>query len=193
MAKNNNLTDFVRDLADGFREKLGWETTDKINPQDFRDFIDHSPSVGSLTYGLETLNWTKTLTFEDCITIDCPSNIDISMYYNVDTGTQLLPLIQFRFVALDPIAVPDNVFIEDDMTKAWIGTLSANKTEIRYILPVFADEGNESLSPTFPPFSVYPVLMEAESVRVQMTASWVQIGSTQYPMRLSGATMGGVK
>lgn len=193
MAKNNNLTDFVRDLADGFREKLGWPSTDKINPQDFRDFINNSPSVGALTMGLETLNWTKTLTQDERIIIECPSNIDRSLYYNVDTETQLLPLIQFRFVALDPIAVADNVFIEDNTKNAWIGTLSSTKNEVHYILPVFADEASENLTPVFPPFSVYPVLLDAQSVRVQMTAKWVQIGSTQYPMFLSGATMRGYK
>ena len=37
MAKNNNLTDFVVDIADAIREKEG--STDKINPQDFHDRI----------------------------------------------------------------------------------------------------------------------------------------------------------
>jgi hypothetical protein len=37
MAKDNNLTDFLTDVADAIREKKG--TTDKINPQDFSDEI----------------------------------------------------------------------------------------------------------------------------------------------------------
>ena len=191
MAKNNNLTDFVRDLADGFREKLGWQTTDKINPQDFRDFIAHSPSVGALTTGLETLNWTRTL--DGQVYIECPSTLEKSLYYNVETGTQLLPLVQFKIVALDPIAEGDSIIINDEITQACIGTLSATKSEIRYILPVFAGTENANLYPYFPIFSMTPDLLNSGNVRVQMTATWVQIGSTQYPMRLSGATMGGIK
>ena len=37
MAKNDNLTDYLTDLADGIRAKKG--TTDPINPQDFRKEI----------------------------------------------------------------------------------------------------------------------------------------------------------
>lgn len=37
MAKNNNLTDFLKDLADGFREKTGQQG--KINPQNFRSIL----------------------------------------------------------------------------------------------------------------------------------------------------------
>ena len=38
MSKNNNLTDFLLDIADEIRDKKG--TSDKINPQDFRSEID---------------------------------------------------------------------------------------------------------------------------------------------------------
>ena len=38
MSKNNNLTDFLLDIADEIRDKKG--TSDKINPQDFRNEID---------------------------------------------------------------------------------------------------------------------------------------------------------
>ena len=39
MAKNNNLSDFLTDVADSIRRKKG--TTEKINPQDFSDEIDN--------------------------------------------------------------------------------------------------------------------------------------------------------
>lgn len=38
MAKTDNLTDFLADIADGIRAKKG--TTDKINPQNFRAEIE---------------------------------------------------------------------------------------------------------------------------------------------------------
>lgn len=46
MAKTNNLTDFLTDVADGIRAKKG--TTDKINPQNFRSEIE-SISTGTST------------------------------------------------------------------------------------------------------------------------------------------------
>ena len=44
MAKNNNLGDFIKGLADKFRSKLG--TTDKINPQDFEGKVDEVYNKG---------------------------------------------------------------------------------------------------------------------------------------------------
>ena len=41
MAKNNNLTDFVTDLADAIRDKC--KTTGTINPQDFSKFVGGMP------------------------------------------------------------------------------------------------------------------------------------------------------
>lgn len=192
MAKNNNLTDFVRDLADGFREKLGWETTDKINPQDFRDFVDHSPSVGNLTEGLETLNWTKRIE-SDQLSVECPASIPKSYYYDEATGTQLLPLIQFTIEALDPLTQDEYIWVEDATTYACIGTLTENKSEIRYILPVVAATETPNHYPKFPIFTITPNTISTGGVRVKMTAAFVQIGSSQYPMFLSGATMRGYK
>ena len=53
MAKNDNLTDFLTDVADAIREKKG--TTAKINPQDFANEIasiksEASTSVNRVTY-----------------------------------------------------------------------------------------------------------------------------------------------
>ena len=45
MAKTDNLTDYLTDLADGIRAKKG--TTDPINPQDFRKEIESISGGGS--------------------------------------------------------------------------------------------------------------------------------------------------
>lgn len=44
MAKNNNLTDFLTNLADKFRSKL--ETSGTIDPQDFEGLIDDTYTKG---------------------------------------------------------------------------------------------------------------------------------------------------
>ncbi|MBO7294873.1 MAG: leucine-rich repeat protein, partial [Bacteroidaceae bacterium] len=45
MSKENNLTDFLTDVADAIREKKG--TTEKINPQDFSEEIRGIESVST--------------------------------------------------------------------------------------------------------------------------------------------------
>jgi hypothetical protein len=52
MAKNNNLQDFLTDVADGIRAKKG--TTEKINPQDFRQEIE------SIETGVDATDATAT-------------------------------------------------------------------------------------------------------------------------------------
>lgn len=47
MSKQNNLTDFLTDVADAIREKKG--TTDKINPQNFSEEIRGIESGGGIT------------------------------------------------------------------------------------------------------------------------------------------------
>lgn len=190
MAKNNNLTDFVRDLADGFREKLGWQSTDKINPQDFRDFVDHSPSAGALTTGLETLNWTRTITDTD-EQITCPF-LPKQFYFDESTEKPLLPLIRFQFTVLDPLEGDEDIRFYDESTVGTFVILNSTNSTGTYIVPVYAVR-DKSDAADFPPFDMFASNIRAAGVRLKMEASWVQIGSTQYPMRLSCATMGGIK
>lgn len=190
MAKNNNLTDFVRDLADGFREKLGWPSRDKINPQDFRDFIDNSPSVGTLTTGLESLNWERTITHDD-EQIYCPV-LPKEIYFDESTKTPLLPLIRFQFTVLDPLESDERIVFYDDAVMDTFVLLDATNTTGSYILPVFAGLENANIA-NFTPIHMTAINIRAAGVRLKMEASWVQIGSAQYPMFLSAATMRGYK
>lgn len=62
MSKENNLTDFLTDVADAIREKKG--TTYKINPQDFSDEIKGIKTSSSIwtghvdVEGLKAIGWT---------------------------------------------------------------------------------------------------------------------------------------
>lgn len=64
MAKNDNLTDFLTDVADAIREKKG--TTEPINPQDFASEIASIESGGGNGWtghadaeGLRAIGWTE--------------------------------------------------------------------------------------------------------------------------------------
>lgn len=46
MAKNDNLTDFLTDIADAIREQTGGGASEKINPQEFADRIRSLPVLG---------------------------------------------------------------------------------------------------------------------------------------------------
>ena len=81
MAKNDNLTDFLTDIANTIREKKG--TSDLINPQDFSSEIA-SIKTGS---GTDRLQWKcdniKSLVYE-CYNIQL-SNVD-EMFNGLDTS-----------------------------------------------------------------------------------------------------------
>ena len=60
MAKNNNLGDFLKSLADKFRSKINSNTTAKINPQDFEKKVDEVFDAGaSLGYNEGWLSGVK--------------------------------------------------------------------------------------------------------------------------------------
>ena len=193
MAKNNNLTDFVTDIADGFREKGGYTGENKINPQNFRDYIENSPGLAGFSQFLGPLNWTKTLQNNVNEEVDCPAEgIDVSRYYDAATGKQLLPLIQFTVHALDPITGEGEVRVYDYMTDAAIGRLNSTVTEMTYILPVFANLDTTAKYAVFPSFGMIATDVPETGVRVQMTAEWVLIGDPRSPVVLSGATLKGI-
>ena len=63
MAKNNNLTDFLTDVADAIRDKKG--TTEKINPQDFSDEIRGIKTSTSMWTGHVDVEGLKAIGWDD--------------------------------------------------------------------------------------------------------------------------------
>lgn len=63
MAKENNLTDFLTDVADAIREKKG--TTEKINPQDFSDEIKSIKTSTSMWTGHVDVEGLKAIGWDD--------------------------------------------------------------------------------------------------------------------------------
>ena len=193
MAKNDNLTDFVTDIADGFREKGGYTEENKIDPQNFRDYIENSPGLAGFSQFLGPLNWTKTLQNNVNEEVYCPAEgIDVSRYYDAATGKQLLPLIQFTVHVLDPLTGEGEVRVYDVMTDAAIGRLNSAVTEATYILPVFANLDTPGKYAVFPTFGMIATDGPTTGVRVQLTAEWVLIGDPRSPVVLSGSTLKGI-
>ena len=100
MAKNNNLTDFLTDVADAIRAKKG--TTAKINPQDFSSEIASIPTGGgSATTSKSSVN-----------------------FYDYD-GTLLHSYSKDEFLALS--ALPDLPAREGLTCQGWNYTLAKAK------------------------------------------------------------------
>ena len=63
MAKNDNLTDFLTDVADAIREKKG--TTQKINPQEFSNEIKNIKTSSSIWTGHADVEGLKAIGWDD--------------------------------------------------------------------------------------------------------------------------------
>ena len=63
MSKENNLTDFLTDVADAIRNKKG--TTEKINPQDFSDEIKGIKTSTSIWTGHADVEGLKAIGWDD--------------------------------------------------------------------------------------------------------------------------------
>lgn len=133
MAKNNNLTDFLTDLADAIREKKG--VTYKINPQDFSKEIA-SIEVGETTITdapikdvnfydydgsrLYSYSWDEILTMTELPTLPVRKGL-VCQGWNYTLEDILL---QSHHKA----DVGANYTTEDDTTKMYINILADNTT-----------------------------------------------------------------
>ena len=79
MAKNDNLTDFLTDVADAIRAKKG--TTDKINPQNFADEIASISTGGgdTPTPDMPVIGDGKTYLY---IKIAAPGRMTVPLYFS---------------------------------------------------------------------------------------------------------------
>lgn len=94
MAKNNNLTDFLTDIANHFRDKLGLPSTSKINPQNFSDYIDAMPHLVDISEQFPGMAVNMTKGDPDVI-FDFPSNFPWVVLPN---GERFLPVVVFHAV-----------------------------------------------------------------------------------------------
>ena len=103
MAKNNNLTDFLTDLADGIRAKKG--TTGTINPQNFRS------EIASIKTEKPEQTKTVTITENGTITI-IPDSGKVLTAVTVTTNVQAeKPTLNAPAIALNGsnITITDNL------------------------------------------------------------------------------------
>ena len=103
MAKNNNLTDFVTDLANNIRDKVGLPTTAKINPQNFGDVIGKTPNL-TLVY----VQTDKITTDGGDFTVDLngvPDVINVLPYSGTGNNTENLMYVYVFVVELKATAI----------------------------------------------------------------------------------------
>lgn len=117
MAKNNNLTDFVTDIANHFRGKLGLPSTSKINPQNFSDYVDAMPHLvdiseqcPDLVVNLDLTNPATTIAIED----NFP-------WKTLSDGSNFLPVVVYRAV----LSYQFSEVIEDETAGGAMGIQTA--------------------------------------------------------------------
>ena len=99
MAKNNNLTDFLTDLANTIRPKKGYASTVKLNPQNFSSEIS---SISTSTPG----------TWSDYITTNSSSGVPLVKTSGTFPTSDRLYSINVDAVSMDTINLTNNGFID---------------------------------------------------------------------------------
>ena len=99
MAKNNNLTDFLTDLANTIRTKKGYTSTVKLNPQNFSSEIS---SISTSTPGA----WS------DYITTNSSSGVPLVKTSGTFPTSDRLYSINVDNVSMDTINLTNNGFID---------------------------------------------------------------------------------
>lgn len=99
MAKDNNLTDFLTDLANTIRTKKGYASNVKLNPQNFSSEIS---SISTSTPG----------TWSDYITTNSSSGVPLVKTSGTFSTSDKLYSINVDAVSLDTINLTNNGFID---------------------------------------------------------------------------------
>lgn len=196
MAKNNNLTDFFRDLADGIRQKENVPDTRKMNPQDFRDHINAFPSARQYRRYLAPLNQILTIAFNDSFMTETIDGVPLWVYYDERHGRQLFPVLNFSF-SLETFLPGVEVTISDYTTDGVIATLSESSPLVTVPVVAFCNTSQNNR------FDMPGIVVTAVSdsggsgnVTVKMVCEWVTMGlpynSAGDTPIFSAATMGGI-
>ena len=96
MAKNDNLTDYLTDLADGIRAKKG--TTEPINPQDFRKEIESISGGGNGGLGDEKFGMIYVHKKDILRIFELPEEIDVPQeeLMGVMLNLLILPIVALK-------------------------------------------------------------------------------------------------
>ena len=114
MAKNDNLKDFVTDIADAIREKKG--TTDLINPQNFSDEIRNIETGGDIID-------VDTLPTED---------IDNDKIYKLTTPKGMFAYIDTENEQFIDLQIPNYIYVSsiDDVTEPMLSEVGTANSYI---------------------------------------------------------------
>ena len=127
MAKNNNLTDFLTDLADGIRAKKG--TTGTINPQNFRSEIE------SITTAKPTLNAPSISVSGTTLTITNPaSNGSFVTSYTLYNGSTVITTTTSKTINLSTYITTAGTYTLTVKAKGTNFNDSASSNSVTYTL-----------------------------------------------------------
>lgn len=154
MAKDNNLTDFLTDVADAIREKKG--TTDLINPQNFAEEIA----------SIETGGGEGASAFKDCNFFDPYGNIIYSFTAEEAMALTELPpapdytaqglMFESYTHSLDEIHNAGGVldigcyyYTDDNSVRCYVTIMSSTSVILRFVAPVVVDWGDGEVSDNY--------------------------------------------
>lgn len=197
MAKNNNLTDFVTDLANEIRYKANIPVSRKINPQDFAEHITDFPSTKQYKKYLEPLNQTHVIAINNSFMPETIEGVPLWVYYDESRQMQLFPVLYFTFT--QETFIPGTyVEIREYTTDGTIDILSESKPAVTIPVVAFCNtsQNNRFDMPGLQVYVNQDTSTGSGSVQVKVECEWLTMGlpyNSDGDMPIfSAATMRGV-
>lgn len=177
MAKNNNLTDFVTDLANVIRAKENVPTTRKINPQDFSDHIAAFPTARGYKKYLTQLQTTLSATVNNPANFFdiTPSLIPQEVFFDATLNKQLYPVLIVTAEWIDPVATVEMIQVKDGYTDGIIAELTVNNPIVTFPSVLFANLGSSKRCDTSTVI-FQPINDPDATNEIKITTEWLTIG-----------------
>lgn len=177
MAKNNNLSDFVTDLANEIRAKENVPTTRKINPQDFSDHIAAFPAARGYKKYLTQLQTTLSATVNNPANFFdiTPSLIPQEVFFDATLNKQLYPVLIVTAEWIDPVATVEMIQVKDGYTDGIIAELTVNNPIVTFPSVLFANLGSSKRCDTS--IVIFQPINDPDATNeIKITTEWLTIG-----------------
>lgn len=177
MPKNNNLTDFVTDLANEIRAKENVPTTRKINPQDFSDHIAAFPAARGYKKYLTQLQTTLSATVNNPANFFdiTPSLIPQDVFFDATLNKQLYPVLIVTAEWIDPVATVEMIQVKDAYTDGVIAEMTVNNPIVTFPSVLFANLGSSKRCDTSTVL-FQPINDPDATNEIKITTEWLTMG-----------------